>query len=191
MSTDPQNIFLVGPMGSGKSTIGSRLAQKMGLVFYDCDREIEKRTGASVKLIFEIEGEAGFRNRESRMLEELSQKRGVLVATGGGAIVSESNRALLRNSGIVVYLRTSVRQQIGRLRRDHSRPLLQTGDKESKLMELAMTRNPLYEEVADLVFPVRDSNIEVTVGQMYLALCDFRRQKEANALPPDATGAGS
>ena len=191
MSADPQNIFLVGPMGSGKSTIGSRLAHKMGLVFYDCDREIETRTGGSVKLIFEIEGEAGFRDRESRMLEELSKRRGVLVATGGGAIVSESNRALLRNSGIVVYLRTSVRQQIERLRRDHSRPLLQTGDKESKLMELAVSRNPLYEEVADLVFPVRDSNIDGTVGQMYLALRDFRRQKEANALPPGATGAGS
>jgi shikimate kinase len=191
MSADPQNIFLVGPMGSGKSTIGSRLAHKMGLVFYDCDREIETRTGASVKLIFEIEGEARFRERESRMLEELSSRRGVLVATGGGAIVSESNRALLRKSGIVVYLRTTVRQQIERLRRDHSRPLLQTDDKESKLKELAVIRNPLYEEVADLVFPVRDSNIEGTVGQMILALRDFNRQKEANAPPFDTTGAGS
>jgi shikimate kinase len=186
MPNDPQNIYLVGPMGSGKSTIGFRLANKMGLEFFDCDREIESRTGASVKLIFEIEGENGFRARESRMLEELSGKKGVLVATGGGAILSEENRTLLRRSGIVVYLRASVGQQLERLRRDHSRPLLQTENKESKLAEMAAARNPLYEEVADLVFPVKNRNIEGTVSQIHHAILDYCQQKAACQLPPGA-----
>lgn len=186
MPDDQQNIFLVGPMGSGKSTVGARLANKMGLEFFDCDRAIESRTGASVKLIFEIEGENGFRERESRMLEELARMKGVLVATGGGAVVREENRTLLRRSGIVVYLRASVGQQLERLRRDHSRPLLQTGNKESTLAEMAEVRNPWYEEVADLVFPVRNRNIEGTVSEIHKAICDYCRQKEASSHKPEA-----
>ena len=188
MSNDQQNIFLVGPMGSGKSTIGSRLASKMGLAFFDCDREIETRTGASVKLIFEIEGESGFRERESRMLEELSSMKGVLVATGGGAVVREENRMLLRRSGLVVYLRTSVGQQMERLRRDHIRPLLPADNKESTLIELATVRNPLYEDVADLVFPVKNRNIEGTVSQIHQFICDYFRENEAKPLRPGTTG---
>ena len=159
-------------MGSGKTTIGNRLASLMGLTFYDSDQEIETRTGASVSLIFEIEGEDGFRKRENRMLQELCALDKVLVATGGGAILSAANRNLLRSSGLVVYLRTSVDQQLERLGRDRSRPLLQTRNRESKLTALARVRNPLYEEIADIVFPVKNRNINNTVNQLYEAICE-------------------
>jgi shikimate kinase len=154
-------------MGSGKTTIGNRLANKLDLVFYDCDHEIETRCGANISLIFEIEGEAGFRARETRMLEELSAREGVLLATGGGAVLSEANRELLKRTGVVVYLRASVGQQLERLRRDRSRPLLQDTNKERTLSEMADIRNPLYESVADLVFPVKNRNIDSTISQIY------------------------
>jgi len=170
------NIYLVGPMGSGKTTIGQRLARKLGLAFYDSDQEIEARTGASVNLIFDIEGEAGFRERERQVLAELTAQRGVLLATGGGTVVSPENRKLLGSTGIVVYLRTSVRQQLERLRRDRSRPLLQTRNKEHKLKELAEQRDPLYEELADLVFPSRSRNIDSAVDQILEAIRAFRTQ---------------
>jgi len=171
------NIYLVGPMGSGKTTIGTRLARKFGLSFHDSDHEIETRTGATVGLIFDIEGEEGFRQRESRMLRELAARKGVLVATGGGSIVSKANRDLLRKSGIVVYLRTSVKQQLERLGRDHTRPLLQTRNREIKLLELAKDRNPLYEEIADLVVPVKNRKIDSTVNEIYQAICTYRDPK--------------
>lgn len=139
-------------MGSGKSTVGQRLANLLGLEFFDCDHELEAQTGASVGLIFDVEGEEGFRERESRMLESLSQRQGVLIATGGGAVLRAENRELLRRSGLVVYLRTSVAQQMKRLSRDRSRPLLQTPDREQRLQRLAEERNPLYREVADIEY---------------------------------------
>jgi shikimate kinase len=181
------NIYLIGPMGSGKTTIGNRLAQKLGLKFYDSDHEIETRTGASVSLIFEIEGEAGFRERESRMLQELTALDGVLIATGGGSIVDQANREMLRNSGLVVYLQTSIGQQLGRLGRDRSRPLLQTGNKEFRLLELARHRNPLYEKTADLVFPVKSRNIDNTVNQIYQAICSYHDHSG----PKDRTSASN
>jgi shikimate kinase len=174
MAAAKRNIYLIGPMGSGKTTIGTRLAQKLDMPFYDSDHEIEARTGASVRLIFDIEGEKGFRKRESRMLKELARLNGVLVATGGGAILEAANRELLRKSGLVVYLRTSVGQQLDRLSRDRSRPLLQTGDRERNLLELARQRNPLYEQTADLVFPAKNRNIDSTVDLIYQAICDSR-----------------
>lgn len=176
------NIYLVGPMGSGKTTIGQRLAHKLGLAFYDSDQEIEARTGASVNLIFDIEGEAGFRERERQVLAELTAQRGVLLATGGGTVVSRENRDLLGRTGIVVYLRTSVRQQLERLRRDRSRPLLQTRNKEHKLKELAEQRDPLYEELADLVFPSRSRNIDSAVDQILEAIRAFRTQAPRSEL---------
>jgi len=179
-----KNIYLIGPMGSGKTTIGTRLAQLLGLSFYDSDHEIEKRTGASVNLIFEIEGEAGFRKRENQMLRELTAMEGVLVATGGGAILSPDNRDLMRQSGLVVYLLTSVGQQLERLGRDRTRPLLQTGNMESKLVELANERNPLYQATADLVFPIRNRNIDSTVGQIHRAICRYQGDSQATASDP-------
>jgi len=183
-----KNIYLIGPMGSGKTTIGSRLAQKMGLTFYDSDREIETRTGVSVNLIFDIEGEAGFRKRERKILKELSALEGVLVATGGGTVVSQSNRDLLRNSGLVIYLRTSVNQQLERLGRDRSRPLLQTKNREFKLTQLAEDRNPLYEELADLVFPVKNRNIDSTVDHIYHSICHYQDQSSSGPNNPHMSG---
>ena len=157
-----QNIFLIGPMGSGKTTIGRQLAKMFGLVFYDCDHELERLTGASVNLIFDLEGEAGFRLRETQLLKQLTAKNGVLIATGGGAICNEENRLLLRSQGLVVYLKTSIENQLKRLNKDKSRPLLQTEDKMKRLVELARVRNPLYDVTADLVFSTRDSSVYAT-----------------------------
>ncbi|MBL8273498.1 MAG: shikimate kinase, partial [Xanthomonadales bacterium] len=130
------NVFLVGPMGAGKSTIGRRLARHFGLAFIDLDDELEARTGASVKLIFELEGEAGFRARESALLAELAQADGRLLATGGGTVLDAGNRALLRSRGFVVWLRASVAQQLRRLERDRKRPLLGGPDRRARLEQL-------------------------------------------------------
>ena len=150
------NVYLIGPMGSGKTTIGQRVAALLGLEFLDCDQELEAQTGASVNLIFDVEGESGFRARETRMLRKLTARRGVLIATGGGVVLRRRNREMLRQSGLVVYLRTSVAQQLRRLGRDKTRPLLQTPDRQERLERLASERNPLYEALADIDFPARN-----------------------------------
>jgi shikimate kinase len=161
-----RNIFLIGPMGSGKTTIGQRVAALLGLEFLDCDHELEKQTGASVNLIFDVEGEDGFRERESRMLEDLTGRRGVLVATGGGVVLREENRRLLRDRGTVVYLKTSVAQQLRRLSRDRSRPLLQTEDRRERLKKLAEERNPLYQDTAEIVFPAQNRGPDSVAKQL-------------------------
>lgn len=149
------NLVLVGPMGAGKSSIGRRLADHFGLAFVDADREIEQHTGASVGMIFECEGEAGFRAREHAALAALLAGSGQLIATGGGAVLDAGNRRLLRERGFVVYLHVDVAGQLARLARDRSRPLLQRGDREQVLHELALAREPLYAEIADLRFDTR------------------------------------
>lgn len=146
------NLILVGPMGAGKSCIGRRLAAYFDLPFTDADREIEQRTGASVTTIFECEGEPGFRARERAALAEVLGDDGVLLATGGGAVLDADNRRLLRERGFVVHLHVGVDQQLQRLARDHSRPLLARDDREQVLHDLAASRAPLYAEVADLRF---------------------------------------
>lgn len=166
MGRPERNIFLIGPMGSGKTSIGQRLADMFELEFLDCDHELEDRTGASVSLIFDVEGEEGFRERETRMLEELSAREGVLIATGGGVILRERNRELLRERGLVVYLNTPVSWQLRRLRRDKSRPLLQTPDRKEKLMRLAEERNPLYAELADIEFPARNKSLDSVAKEL-------------------------
>jgi len=160
------NIYLIGPMGSGKTTIGYRTAKLLGMDFLDCDRELEAQTGASVSLIFDVEGESGFRERETRMLQNLTSHDNVLVATGGGVVLKAKNREMLKQSGLVVYLQTSVDQQFRRLRRDRSRPLLQSGDREQKLAELAAARNPLYEKLADIVFPTQNRSPDIAARQL-------------------------
>ena len=146
------NLILVGPMGAGKSCIGRRLAEHYRLRLVDADREIEQRTGASVGTIFECEGEAGFRARERAALVELLADDGILLATGGGAVLDPDNRQLLRTRGFVVHLEVSPAQQLARLARDTSRPLLQREDRDAVLDDMAVRRAPLYAEVADLRF---------------------------------------
>lgn len=146
-----QSLVLIGPTGAGKTTIGRKLAHFLHLPFYDVDEELEKSTGVSVNLIFDIEKESGFRQRESRMLEALLKRPAAVIATGGGVVVTENNRQLLKNHpALVIYLQTSVERQLQRLSHDKRRPLLQVPDREHRLQEMARIRNPLYESVSDL-----------------------------------------
>lgn len=144
-------VFLVGPMGAGKSTIGKYLASELYLEFCDTDTEIEKRTGADIPWIFDMEGEEGFRDREEQMVDELTQRDKVCLATGGGAILRPNNRRVLGARGFVVYLYASVDEQIKRTARDRRRPLLQNDDPGATLAELMAERDELYREVADYI----------------------------------------
>lgn len=174
---DPRsNIYLIGPMGSGKTTIGHRIAKLLGMDFFDCDRELESHTGASVNLIFDVEGESGFRDRETHMLRKLTSMENVVVATGGGAILKAENREILSRSGLVVYLQTTVNQQLKRLRRDRTRPLLQEGDREQKLTEFAASRNPLYEKLADVIFPPHNRGPNIAARQLADTILAHRAQ---------------
>jgi len=148
---DGRNIFLVGLMGAGKTTVARQLARRLGKTFYDTDHEIERRTGVRVQVIFEIEGEPGFRAREAQVLGELAALEDVVLGTGGGVVLKPENRAVLRSRGFVIYLRASPRDLHQRTRHDKSRPLLATGDPLARLEELHRVRDPLYCEVADLV----------------------------------------
>lgn len=146
-----ERIFLVGPMGAGKSTIGRMLAKRLGLEFKDSDHEIERRTGADIPWIFDVEGEEGFRRREKDVLDELTNRSGIVLATGGGAVLKQENRENLRLRGNVIYLKLSVDQQSVRTAKDRNRPLLQTNNPREVLENLFRERDPLYREVADFV----------------------------------------
>ena len=159
-------------MGSGKTTIGKQLARLLKLEFYDCDHELESQTGASVNLIFDVEGEKGFRIRESRLLEELTARNGILLSTGGGVVTNEENRALLRTRGFVIYLKTSIESQLKRLSHDKSRPLLQAEDRVQRLLDLARIRNPLYESTADLVYSTRNQSVSSTAKELHAAILE-------------------
>jgi len=167
-----QNIFFVGPMGSGKTTIGRLVAKELGLEFHDCDQDLEHITGASVNLIFDIEGEAGFRERETQLLKDISEMKGVLVATGGGVVTRAENRKLLSRNGLVVWLKTEIHQQISRLSQDKSRPLLQSPDREETLQKLALERDPLYREVCDLVFISPNRNPAFSASELSTQIRD-------------------
>lgn len=145
------NIFLIGPMGAGKTTIGRQLAQALHKSFVDADHEIESHTGVSIPTIFDIEGEDGFRNRESQAIAELCQGHNIVLATGGGAVLRAANRAALSAHGTVVYLRADLETLFERTRRDRHRPLLQTPDPHGKIEALLREREPLYLELADIV----------------------------------------
>ena len=147
-NTQPTSLFLIGMMASGKSTIGRILARSLGWPFLDVDREIEKRSGVAISTIFEMEGEAGFRARETQMMDELTSKEGVVVAMGGGAPMFEVNRKLLKR-GFVIELRSSASDILERTRRDTSRPLLQAEDREKRIRDLLLERGPVYASVAD------------------------------------------
>jgi shikimate kinase len=166
------NIFFVGLMGAGKTTVGRLLAKNLGAVFYDTDQEIEKRTGVRVPVIFEMEGESGFRKREICMIDELTQMQNIVLATGGGAVIAPENREHLKSRGIIIYLRASVQDLYIRTRFDRNRPLLQNTNAQAKLQELFAARDPLYREVATYIVdtgnqPVMNivQKIEELIGQ--------------------------
>ncbi|MBC3767614.1 shikimate kinase AroK [Neptunicella marina] len=163
---EKRNIFLVGPMGAGKSTIGRHLADELHLEFYDSDQEIERRTGADIAWVFDLEGEEGFRKREEDVITDLTDKQGIVLATGGGSIISKNIRNRLSARGIVVYLQTTIEKQVARTQRDKRRPLLQTDDPEKVLIELSEQRNPLYEEVADYVVQTDDQSARAVANQI-------------------------
>ena len=150
-SLPPRRVFLIGPMGAGKSTIGRLLARKLQFTFIDSDREIEERTGADIPWIFDVEGESGFRDREERVIEELTRRDGIVLATGGGVVIRQSNRSALADRGTVVYLHVSLEEQISRTARDRGRPLLQGDDPAGTLRRLMAERDPLYREIASHV----------------------------------------
>lgn len=164
---EKRNIFLVGPMGAGKSTIGRHLADQLHLEFFDSDQEIERRTGADIAWVFDIEGEEGFRRREETVISDLTEKQGIVLATGGGSIISKDVRNKLSARGIVVYLETPIEKQLARTQRDKKRPLLQTEeDPQDVLVRLADERNPLYAEVSDFVVRTDEQSAKVVANQI-------------------------
>ncbi len=172
------NIFLIGPMGAGKSTIGRQIANVFGLPFEDSDTEIQRRTGVDITTIFEFEGESGFRARERRAIDDLTQKSGLVLATGGGVILDAENRKCLMSRGVVIYLHCTPEQQYERTYRDRSRPLLQTEDPLRKLKEIMDIREPLYRQTADFtVITEKRSAVSVTkeISQKLETEYGFRR----------------
>lgn len=163
---EKRNIFLVGPMGAGKSTIGRHLAQMLHLEFHDSDQEIESRTGADIAWVFDVEGEEGFRRREAQVIADLSEKQGIVLATGGGSVQSKDIRNHLSARGIVVYLETTIDKQVARTQRDKRRPLLQVDDPREVLENLAEVRNPLYEEIADVIVKTDDQSAKIVANQI-------------------------
>jgi len=161
-----RNIFLVGLMGAGKTTVGRQLARRLGKRFFDTDQEIEQRTGVRVAVIFEIEGESGFRAREAQALQLLTAEDDIVLATGGGVVLDPANRARLAHRGFVIYLRAQPRDLYLRTRHDKSRPLLQTGDPLARLEELHQIRDPFYQEVSDLIVETGRQNVGVLVDHL-------------------------
>jgi shikimate kinase len=169
---DSRNIFLVGLMGAGKTTVARQLARRLGKTFYDTDHEIERRTGVRVQVIFEIEGEPGFRAREAQMVDSLTALQDVVLGTGGGVVLMPENRALLASRGFVIYLRAQPRDLYQRTRHDKSRPLLATDDPLARLEELQRVRDPLYREVADLIVDTGRQSVGALVDQLLKRLPD-------------------
>ncbi len=161
-----RSIFLVGPMGAGKSTIGRLLSAELGLEFFDTDKVIEERCGANIPWIFDVEGEVGFRDREQQVVDELTQCSDIVLATGGGVVMRPENRRHLSSRGTVVYLRTTVAQQLVRTSKDKNRPLLQAENPEQILRDLFSKRDPLYKEVADLVIETDKRNPRWVVQEL-------------------------
>ncbi len=174
-------LILVGLMGAGKSTVGRQLAQRLGLAFYDSDKVIEERTGASIPTIFSLEGESGFRDREEQVIAELCTLDKVLIATGGGSVLRESNRKQLRKAGYVVYLRANADHLYQRIKHDKARPLMQTDTPLQTLRDLLKTREPYYLEVADIVVQTGKQKVNVIVREIERKLKQLQDVSDANA----------
>jgi shikimate kinase len=171
----PAALFLVGMMGAGKTTVGRRLARRLERPFVDADRELEARLGVPIPTIFELEGEAGFRRREAAIIDELTRREPIVLATGGGAVLDPANRAALHGRGHVVYLRASVGDLWHRLRRDKVRPLLKASDPRARIEELVRLRDPLYREVAHLVVDTGRQPVDQVVDAILARLAPSRR----------------
>ena len=165
-----RNIFLIGPMGSGKTAVGRHLARLFRFTFQDSDADVEYRTGVDISFIFEKEGEAGFRAREKESIERLTQLESVVLATGGGAVIDAGNRRVLAERGVVVYLQTSLEQQLDRTRHARHRPLLNGTDPEQKLMELMAFRAALYAEIANLTVSTDGRRVQLVAEEIHLEL---------------------
>lgn len=173
------NVFLVGPMGVGKTTIGRALAERMNLDFFDSDQEIETATGADIPWIFDVEGERGFRHREAKMINLLSGRKNIVLATGGGAVLDDKSRKRLKKRGLVVYLRASIKQQIERTARDRHRPLLQNENPKQTIKDLMEVREPFYLEVADVVVDTNRRNPK-SVSNEIIKLIKNRQQSSGS-----------
>jgi shikimate kinase len=171
-----KNIFLIGPMGSGKTAVGRHLARLMRFSFHDSDADIEARTGVDIQFIFEKEGEAGFRARERESIERLTRLESIVLATGGGAVIDDDNRRVLAQRGVVVYLETSIEQQLERTRHGRHRPLLNDTDPEDKLAELMLRRAALYEEIADLTVSTDGRRVQLVAEEIH---GDLKRAQRA------------
>jgi shikimate kinase len=169
---NPNNLFLIGPMGAGKSAVGRQLAKMLHLDFVDSDDEIESRTGVDIPFIFEKEGEEGFRKREARVIDDLSQLEGIVLATGGGAVSNADSRNHLGARGFVIYLYTSVKQQLERTNRGRERPMLENGDRAEVLERLMAERDPLYREIADLVVNTDGRRVQTVAREIQQALAE-------------------
>ena len=164
-----QSIFLIGPMGAGKTTIGRLLAKTIGIHFIDSDKEIEKRTGVTIPMIFEYEGESGFRRRESEVIDELTLEEGIVLATGGGSVMLPENRQWLENRGFVVYLHCPVEKQLERTHKDSNRPLLKTENPRQRLTDLFTVREPIYRDMADVIIDTASFSSRTAVRQIIRA----------------------
>ena len=160
------NIILIGPMGAGKTTIGRQIARLFDYDFIDSDREIEARTGASIPLIFELEGEEGFRKREQDIISELCQKTHMVLATGGGAVLKKDNQQVLKRSGTIVYLCAGIDDLLERTAKDKNRPLLQTADPRAKLQTILDEREPIYRELADIILKTNKMTVYAAVKEL-------------------------
>ena len=169
MKRHSTSIYLIGPMGAGKSTIGRLLAKTLGITFVDSDKEIERKTGVSIPMIFEYEGEAGFRKREAEMIAELTNQDSIVLATGGGSILLPENRSCLRNRGFVVYLHCPVDKQLERTHKDSNRPLLKTDNPRQRLIDLFEIREPIYRGLADCVVDTGKASRRSVVRQILKA----------------------
>jgi shikimate kinase len=170
MNSVPKNIYLIGLMGAGKSTVGRMLAKRLGKTFFDSDHEIEKRCGVKIPTIFEMEGEDGFRKRESAVIKDLTQMQDIVLATGGGSVLLSENRTYLHENGYVVYLRANPHELWVRTRNDKGRPLLNTADPQKKLKELFEIRDPLYTSIAHQTVETGKPNVNQLTNKLVMQL---------------------
>ncbi|OED35476.1 hypothetical protein AB833_30100 [Chromatiales bacterium (ex Bugula neritina AB1)] len=175
------SIFLIGPMGAGKTTVGKQLARRLNRAFHDSDREIEAACGVDIPTIFDFEGEPGFRRREARMIDILTRKQNIILATGGGAVLREENRHRLKNRGIVVFLDVNIDVQVERTSRTNTRPLLQQGDARATLLEMSRQRDPIYRSVAHVNVSTSRQRHRRVVDRICRMVEQYQRDKNSQS----------